>query len=404
MTAATAMAGSVGQGHRLLSLLFQSSAFSKLRWLGVLVFLLVAAPAQALDMRVAVEENASQVQVGASTTAIIKNTSGQVLGRLQAMTGNNAQVQRGQVTLGPWNGSQVWVEPSGDGLIWIGDRWYRGKVLLTPKGQGLTAVNYVDVEEYLYSVVASEMPPSWPQEALKSQAVAARSYALKKRDTKTGSLFDVSDTTASQVYKGAAAETDSTRTAVKSTAGQILTYSGQVIEAVFHSSSGGHTENSEDVWSSPLPYLRGVPDYDQEAPVFSWSKQFTGQQLTSKIASYLGSEVSGIGNIVAIAPAVTSPTGRLKTVRIQGEQGSRTVSATKVRQALDLRSTLFSVVPQGGTKASNTTFVFQGRGFGHGIGMSQYGALGMAKQGQSYQQILGYYYQNTALAQMSLAQ
>lgn len=373
----------------------------KLGGFGVIALLMVLAnPAQALELRVAIEENASRVQVGASTDAVVKTTSGQTLGQLQRMGGNDAQVQQGKVSLGPWKASQVWVEPSDDGLIWIGDRWYRGRVLLTPSSNGLTAVNYVDMEEYLYSVVASEMPASWNLEALKAQAVAARSYALNKQQKTASGLYDVQDTTASQVYKGVAAETESTREAVRSTDSQVLTYGGKVIEAVFHSSSGGHTENSENVWSSALPYLRGVPDFDQNAPVFQWSQQFSEPQLRSKLAAQFGQDIYNLGNIVAIAPAVSSPHGRLKTLSVQGDRGSRTLNATQVRQALGLRSTLFTASPTGAGKASSSSFVFQGRGFGHGIGMSQYGAKGMAEQGNSYKQILGHYYSNAALSEM----
>ncbi len=373
----------------------------KLGGLGLMTLLLTLAnPANALEIRVAIEESARAVQVGASTNAIVKTAAGEPLGQLKAMGGNDAQVSRGQVSLGPWSAGQVWVEPTDGGLVWIDGSWYRGRVLLTPTGNGLTAVNYVDLEEYLYSVVASEMPTSWHLEALKAQAVAARSYAVNKHQRTATALYDVKDTTSSQVYRGVAAETDSTRKAVKGTDSKVLTYGGKVIEAVFHSSSGGHTENSEHVWSSPLPYLKGVPDFDQDAPVFQWNKQFSASQLRSKLTAKFGQDIKGIGNIVAIAPVVASPHGRIKTLSLQGDRGSKTVKAAHVRQALGLRSTLFTAEAYGSAKASDTTFVFQGRGYGHGIGMSQYGARGMAEQGNSFEQILGHYYRNAYLSEV----
>lgn len=389
----TGLAVFLARSSRLLA----NRLSSPLTGLGLFVALAIAAnPAQALDLRVAIEENTARVRVGGSTTALVKTAEGKTLGRLQAMGGNDAQTTGGQVKLGPWKASQLWVEPEGDGLVWIDDRWYRGRVLLTPSGQGLTAVNHVDLEEYLYSVVASEMPTSWHPEALKAQAVAARSFALHRRSS--GKLYDVKDTTSSQVYKGVAAETDSTRSAVRNTDSEVLTYSGKVIEAVFHSSSGGHTENSEHVWSSPRPYLQGVPDFDQAAPVFQWSQDFSADQLRSKMTAKFGQSIASVGNIVAIAPGVASPHGRLRSVVVQGDRGSQTVNATEVRQALGLRSTLFTVTPQSSAKAGGTSFVFQGRGYGHGIGMSQYGARGMAEQGNPYQTILGHYYRNAMLS------
>ncbi|NJN32325.1 MAG: SpoIID/LytB domain-containing protein [Synechococcales cyanobacterium RM1_1_8] len=381
---------------RLLSILGRLPR--PLGWLLPFVILILAAPAQALELRVAVEQNARAVQVGASTTATIKDANGKTLGRLKAQMGNMAQVSGGKVDFGNWEGQKLWVEPEGDGLIWIGDRWYRGRVLLSPTGQGLTAVNHVDLEEYLYSVVASEMPTSWPAEALKAQSVAARTYALNKRD-RNNPLYDLGDTTKYQVYNGAAYETDSTRSAVESTAGQVLTYNGSLIEAFFHSSSGGHTENVEDVWSKPLPYLRGVPDFDQDSPRYSWTESFSAAQLQQKLSSQVDG-LSGLGSIISLLPEQVTPHGRIRTLKVVGQNGSLVVRGNDVRTALGLQSTRFDIQSSGSTKSSGGGFVLRGSGYGHGIGMSQYGARGMAQQGQSYQAILAHYYQGVLLSQV----
>ncbi len=383
--------------------------FTPLRWLTVLALLLIAAPAQAaLELRVAIEENRSTIQVGASSTAVIRDANGKALGRLKGQMGNNASVNaQGQVDFGNWEAQQIWVEPEAeDGLVWIGDTWYRGRVQLSPSGSGITAVNHVDLEEYLYSVVASEMPTSWHAEALKAQSVAARTYALYKRDRTKNPLYDLGDTTKFQVYKGVTAETDSTRSAVGGTAGQILTYNGSMIEAVFHSSSGGHTENVEDVWSQPIPYLRGVPDFDHDSPKYSWTESFSAAQLRSKLASSV-SGLEGIGAIVGLVPQQASPHGRIKTIRVIGQNGERLIKGNDVRKALGLKSTRFEVLSSGNGFApvqfknnSPSNFVLRGYGYGHGIGMSQYGARGMAQQGNSYQEILSHYYQGTELSQV----
>jgi stage II sporulation protein D len=371
-----------------------------LGWLASIALLGTAAPAQAgLQLRVAVEDGASQVQVGTSSAAIIRDGSGRQVGQLRPMEGFSARVTGGQVRLGQWQGSQLWVEPEAGSYVWIGDRWYRGRAALLPQGNGVLAVNHVDLEEYLYSVVGEEMPPSWPLEALKSQAVAARSYALYKRNKLANAAYDLGDTTSWQVYGGVEAETTSTQTAVLQTAGQVLTYQGQIIEAVFHSSSGGHTENVEDVWSSPLPYLRGVADYDQSAPVFSWQETFSAGEMRQLIP--------GVGNIIALSPVATTPNGRIREMKVIGDAGQRTLSGEEMRRALDLRSSLFTVIPTGGSTDGSkavapTQFVVQGRGFGHGLGLSQWGANSLASQGYNYQQILGHYYQSAALAQIQV--
>jgi stage II sporulation protein D len=370
---------------------------------------LYANAAQALDMRVAIEENVPMVQIGSSANAIVKNDSGQVLGTLQALSGNQAQVQNGQVQFGIWKAAQIWVEPSTpDGFVWIGNGgsggYYRGKVLLVPTNKGLTAVNYVDLEQYLYSVVASEMPPTWSPEALKSQAVAARSYILARREKAANPIYDVGDTTTFQVYKGVAAETASTQAAVNATKEQVLSYNNQIIEAVFHSSSGGATENSEDVWSKPLPYLRGVSDYDLDPsvgnPHASWSKSLNSEEIQSKLASRI-STVAALGRITNIEASATMPSTRVRRLKITGERGSVEITGEQFRQALDFKSTVFTIAATPGAKSSTpSAFTFQGRGFGHGLGMSQYGAYAMANKQQNYRQILGYYYQGATLSRI----
>lgn len=351
---------------------------------------LIALPALAVEMRVAVGDRLSQAVVGSSTPAVIKNGAGQGVGQIPQGRAVTITPAGGGLKLADWQGQAFWVEPTGGGYIFINDKWYRGKVLVVPTDGKVTAVNWVDLEAYLYGVVGGEMPASWPQEALKAQAVAARSYALYKRDRTQANLFDVASTTASQVYGGLAAETSSVQTAVNATQGQVLTYGGRVIEAVFHSSSGGYTENSEDIWQQPTPYLRGVPDFDQDAPVFQWSETFSTQQV--------GQRISGIGRLQSITTERATPRGRIASIRLQGSQGSRTLTGTEFRQALGLRSTLCSLSLAGDTLQVN------GRGYGHGLGMSQWGARGLATRGYGYQQILTYYYQGTALSNVRVAQ
>ncbi len=216
--------------------------------------------------------------------------------------------------------------------IWLGLRRYRGdlRVGMSKRG-GLQVVNHLGLEAYLTSVVGSEMPKSWPIEALKAQAVAARTYALRKY-RKIG-RYDINSTEASQVYLGIESETPSTYKAVRSTRLLVLTYLGQLINAVFHSASGGLTEASGDVWKKQLPYLISVKDFDQLSPLFQWEKTFDQQEL--RVAF---SEIGGLHRIVLLS---VSPTGRVLQARIDGPRGELVLSGKELRARLGLRSTLF---------------------------------------------------------------
>ncbi|NCJ05289.1 SpoIID/LytB domain-containing protein [Synechococcales cyanobacterium C] len=372
----------------------------RLGGLSLLIWLCWMVPALALELKIALKEGVSQIAVGSSTSATITNGMGQPVGQLPPLQGYFAKAASGAVALNQHQAWQLVVQPSDNGLVYIGDRWYRGSVRLVRTSQGFAVINQVDLEDYLASVVGKEMYPSWPQEALKAQAVAARSYALFRRQRQQSQLYDLGNTTTYQVYDGINSETESTRSAVQATAGQILTYQGKVIEAVFHSASGGHTENSENVWSAAVPYLRGVPDFDQSAPVYQWTLELTASQMRQRIP--------GIGNIVAFEPLQTTPTGRIRSLRVRGDAGSRTLTGAQARQALGLRSTLFSVQPQlgplasqpGGSAAKSSGFKIQGRGYGHGLGMSQWGAYSLATQGKTYADILRHYYQGTTVSNL----
>ncbi|RMD67098.1 MAG: SpoIID/LytB domain-containing protein [Cyanobacteria bacterium J149] len=350
-----------------------------------LLWLIFSPSAQAaLELRVAIKKGANSLQIGSSTPAVVKDSAGRVVGQVAGMNSFVSQVQGGNVNLNQWKSNRLWLEPSGDGVVWIGDRWYRGRVLLVPQGKGITAINYVDLEDYLYSVVGAEAIPSWPKDALKAQAVAARTYALYKRNSGRNQLFDLDTTTATQVYKGLSSEYTTTHQAVRETMGEVMTYNNQIILAVFHSSSGGHTENVEDIWVSPLPYLRGVVDYDQNSPVFSWNKSVSPSTM-SRI-------VGGVGNIQALIPQKTTPQGRIVTMRVVGDRTTKNVAGSDLRKALDLRSTLFRV------SLGGNSLQVSGRGFGHGLGLSQWGAQYLAQNGVNYRQILAHYYRNAKLS------
>lgn len=364
-------------------------------WLGVLLWMFLIVPAQAsVIMRVAIKRDVKQVKVGSSTAAIVKDGSGRSLGQLPGRQSYIAQAVSGGVALDKWKSALFWIEPQGKGFVYIGDRWYRGRTLVIPTEKGLTAVNWVDLEEYLYSVLGGEMDARWHPEALKAQAIAARSYALYRRQRQqTNPLYDVGNTPDRwQIYKGVIAEHPKIYAAVDTTAGQVLTHNNQIIESVFHACSGGHTENVEDVWGNSLPYLRAVPDFDLStpnlakiAPRCKWQKSFSSTEISKKFPE--------VGDVKEIKPVELSPFNSVKKLQIVGEKGIKELKGEQVRTSLKLNSTRFTV-----SKKEDDTFVLNGLGWGHGLGMSQYGASYLANQGYNHLQILNHYYKNVALA------
>ena len=216
--------------------------------------------------------------------------------------------------------------------IWLGGRRYRGVLRVSGRGGTLRVVNSLGVETYLASVVGSEMPHRWPLAALQAQAVAARTYALKQRSR--GGAWDVKATVASQVYRGVESETPSTRKAVASTRSLVLVHGGRLIDAVFHSSSGGVTEASGMVWRRQHPYLVSVPDHDQHSPVHRWEQWFDSAGLRQRLP-----ETGGLQDVEVLS---RSASGRVREARLRGPRGSLVLSGGELRKRLGLKSTLVS--------------------------------------------------------------
>ena len=211
---------------------------------------------------------------------------------------------------------------------------YRGKLELVPQGEFLRVVNIVALESYLQGVVAGEVPFSWPAEALKAQAVAARSYAIAS--LLKGKPFDLYSDVRSQVYLGVAGEKPSTTKAVLDTTGQVVLYGGKVATTYYFSSSGGKTASAADVFGFSVPYLVSRPDpWDKQSPYFRWGPVLLGART---VQSKLGAE----GRVLD-ARGVATPSGRLRTVTLDTTAGSEPVPATLVRTALGLRSTWVTI-------------------------------------------------------------
>jgi stage II sporulation protein D len=254
------------------------------------------------------------------------------------------------------------------------------------------------LEEYVVGVVAAEMPADFEMEALKAQALTARTYIVKQMLSQNHVGLpegaDTADTELHQVYKNEAElralwksdyswKIKKIREAVQQTAGQILTYNGEPITATFFSTSNGYTENSEDYWSNSFPYLRSVESpWDKNSPKFYDQKVFTIKEFENRLGVQLANNKS-VGTVIERTAGQ-----RVAKVEING----KILTGKTVREKLDLKSTDFTWTVKG------NNIIIKTKGYGHGVGMSQYGANGMAAAGKNYQEIVKHYYQGVEIS------
>lgn len=333
-----------------------------------------------------------------------------------------------------------------DGLLVFNGKAFRGTLDLTLDDDGdMIVVNTVRTADYLASVVGAEVPTTWAPQALAAQAIAARTYlATHLRRHRN---YDLEGDVRDQAYSGFGTETDSTVRAVERTAGIIATYRGAAIEALYSANAGGVTEDSENVFTNALPYLRSVSSpTDQAASNSSWGRtswEWTREITAPQLGDHLRVRGVEVGTPQRIELTQLSASGRVLRARVVGTRGGREIFKDSSRYYFGLRSSLFTVdLKPGGdvervdykdTDRLNTLealgaqrtatlirasrsdgehwsytlsgysyelparFVFSGRGFGHGVGMSQWGMQGMAEQGATAEQILKHYYRGIAL-------
>lgn len=271
-------------------------------------------------------------------------------------------------------------------FISLGGKKYRGSFILHADSEKILAVNRLSIEEYLYGVLPSEISPSWHMEALKSQAVAARSFAFYNKLNSRDNRYDLDSTVISQVYKGFGVEHKNTNEAVDATRGLIMTYDSDVVQAFFHANSGGKTADSKEVWGGSLAYLKPVDDYYcKDGKHYSWKYSVNLSSLEEKLEKAGNST----GEIYDISVPERSDSGRALMVKINASAGTVFIKGNQFRTALGvdaLRSTNFNV------RIDGKEAVFNGLGWGHGVGLSQEGAAGMAEKGYPYKDILKFYY------------
>ncbi len=281
-----------------------------------------------------------------------------------------------------------------DGIVRLNGKRYRGWMELRKKKNGLLLViNDLDIEDYLRGVITSEIPSDWEEEALKAQAVASRTYALYQKGTAGNRPYHIRATVDSQVYNGISGERPQGIKAVRATTGLVVAYQGEIIPAFYHASCGGHTENAAELWGIDEPYLKGVDCNCQEIVTNGlWEKRIK----ISQIAGALRRIKYGLVDIRDMGIGEITPAGRVKDVIIRGPSRTRTVPAEVLRAAIGnsmIPSVFFDV------ELSGDEAVFSGRGSGHGVGLCQWGAREMARNGSDFRSILSHYYPGTTLEQ-----
>ena len=348
----------------------------------VLIVIAVFCPqslAASENIRVAIADDLREVTLTSSAGLVVKGAS--------TSTHEKTLVyDRGSI------GSRPVRVRSVNGTIRVNGTSYRGAVELRKKKNGLLLViNDLDLEEYLKGVVASEVPSGWHVEALKAQAVAARTYALYQKRAANGRPYHILASVSSQMYGGSSGERPSTVRAVQDTRGMVITYQRKVIPAFYHSSCGGQTEDAAELWGIDEPFLKSVDCECQELLKNSlWEKRISRAMVANalKQLGYGLHEISGM-DIEAITPA-----GRVKDVAIRSAGRISLVSGDSLRGALGT-----TVIPSAFFELEllGDEAVFSGRGSGHGVGMCQWGAQEMAGRGYDFRAILLHYYPGTDL-------
>ncbi len=284
--------------------------------------------------------------------------------------------------------SGIRIETAGERDLRLNQSQFRGAVdIFKDKSGAMFAVNRIGIEDYLYGVLPHEVAFWWPTEALKAQSIAARTYALYQAEVSGNAEFDVKSGTSSQVYGGTAKERFRTNRAVDETRGQVLTYQGKLFPAYFHATCAGMTAAAKELWKIDLPPLAGGVKcgYCHLSPHYSWAAKIPLSEIEEKMSKY----GKPAGQILKIEVISLTPSGRVGSLRITGTSQEAVIAAKDFRVWIGgdrIRSTHFTVV------ISEDAAEFQGKGWGHGVGLCQWGTFGQALLGRAYDKILEFYY------------
>lgn len=382
--------------------------------------LCLASPARASSplIRVKIMEGNESIGIGATGSYQIKDGKGMIStfplsSLLQVMQAIPGGIKVNGVS---WE-KRLWVKSQEDAFLILsstkeGKRRYRGSFIVEQEGNSLRVINELPLEEYLYGVLKWEISPDWSMDALCAQAIAARTFALKKMEEPLSEeqLHHLSDTAEDQVYGGLESEDIRATEAVNLTRGKVITFQGKLINAFYHSCCGGYTISSKDVWGGEnLPYLRVGPDrFCQDSPHYHWEWEIERSELR-RVLFEQGFPVGIMYRlqIVSRAENLSFEEGGRVTGLFWEHQGGKSpdkpLTGKEFRELINkwfgkdvLRSTLFDEVKLL-AKEGRSYFLFKGRGSGHGVGMCQWGAKAMAEQGYSFEEILRFYYPGTTI-------
>jgi len=279
------------------------------------------------------------------------------------------------------------VVPSKDASIAINGRKFRGNIdIIRAKDKTLLVVNHINVEDYIRGVLYHEVSHWWPKEALRAQAITARTFALYQAEVNKDKDYDVTSDIYSQVYGGATSEKFRATRAVRRTEAQVLKYNGEIFPTYYHATCGGRTEDASVLWNTDLPVLKGVLcNFCQRSPHYKWQVDIP----INKIEKALRKKGFSVGKIKYIRLQGLNKSGRILKLRIGTEEGVTLISTKEFRQILGpnvIRSRRFIC------RVNDGLAYFKGIGWGHGVGMCQWGTYFMARKGYAAEQILKRYY------------
>ncbi|MCX5686153.1 MAG: SpoIID/LytB domain-containing protein [Candidatus Omnitrophica bacterium] len=304
-------------------------------------------------------------------------------------TKDGIKIGKGQIAL-----AAVKVKVAKDSNIYVDSRRFRGDIDIIRKDNGrIMVVNYIGLEDYLYGVLYHEVSHRWPAEVLKAQAIAARTFALYQARQNKSQPYDLRSDIYSQVYGGRTSEKWSTTRAVDLTKGEVLTYNGDIVPAYYHATCAGYTEDASALWNMDVPYLKGVQcGYCKNSKHYKWRKEISLWELADKLkdGGYK------IGKIASVTVLSKNRSDRVDKIEIKDDAGISVILTGKdFRQIIgpnEVRSTKFDA------SIKWNLLILEGLGWGHGVGMCQWGAYGMARKGMKAEEILKYYYPGTEIS------
>lgn len=356
-------------------------------------------PGNCRDIEIGLITSPGEITIGSNKNSIVLNSfTNKEISKINSHSNlviHNAgglisiSLNKTENKLGAFTGPIKLVSEKKGGLVHCNNKWYRGELILLTNNNrsSITVVNKVALEDYLLSVVPSEIPNQWAIEAIKAQSVAARSYALGYLNRRRSKGYDLESTVEDQVYLGIASEKKRTSDAVRETNGLILLdKENKPLIALYHSSAGGYTDSIENIWDKePSDHIKPKPDYDDNSPHFKWYKTYELSEI-SKLLNSLK-----LGEVTSITPISRSISKRVMWIEITGTNKKIKMRGDEFRRAIKLPSAKFNLVIE------NNKVKFAGRGYGHGLGMSQWGSKALAENGFTFKEILSHYYPDAKL-------